>query len=112
MLEKEHVYTHLWQQTKEYLKLNVEMAKLTLAERVTILLTTVAVSVVAFALALICFFFLSIAIAHWMSESISLAWAYAIMAGFYLLIIVLLVVFKKPLITDPVARFVSKLFLS
>ncbi len=112
MADNSHVYEHLWQEFQKFFRLNIEYAKLTAAEKVTMLLTAAAVSIGAFMLGIIFFFFLSLAIAHWLSEAISLAWAYACMSFFYLLLIVLLFLLRKPLILNPVSRFVSRLFLS
>lgn len=105
-------YKRLWHQLLDYLKLNIEYARLTAAERVTMFITAAAVAVSVFVLGMIFLFFMSLALAHWLSAVMSLAWAYALMSFVYLLMLGLLVIFRKPLIITPVARFVSRLFLS
>lgn len=111
MNDKENNYTRLWQQAKAYFETGLEYAKLTAAEKLTMLITGLAVAAGAFVLGIIFLFFLTIAIAQWIAPSIGLGWAYALMGVFYLLLIVLLVVLCKPLIMNPVARFISRLFL-
>ncbi len=57
----------------------LEYAKLTAAEKLTMLITGLAVAAGAFVLGIIFLFFLTIAIAHWIAPSIGLGWAYALM---------------------------------
>lgn len=110
-MANENPYTKLWDELKDYLKINVEYAKLTAAEKISVFLTAAAVALGIFFLAIIFFFFLSLALVNWLAISIGLAWSYAIMSAFYLLLIGVLIVFRKPLIMNPVAKFVSKLLL-
>lgn len=110
--ENENTYSRLWQTVRRYISLNVEYARLTVAEKVTVLLTAAAVAIGAFVLGIIFFFFLSIAVVHWVADIIPLAWAYAAMSFVYLLLVGLLFLLRKPLILDPVSRFVTRLFLS
>lgn len=112
MPETERSYTRLWHQILGYTKLNIEYARLTAAEKVSLLLTAAAVATGVFVLGVICFFFLSIALATWLSEIIPLALAYALMGIFFLILMILVIVFRKPLILNPVTRFISRLFLS
>lgn len=112
MADNRQAYSQLWHEFRQFFSLNIEYAKLTAAEKVTVLLTAAAVAIGAFVLAIIFFFFLSLAVAHWISDGIGIAWAYSLVSFFYLLLIVLLFVLRKPLILNPVSRFVSRLFLS
>lgn len=112
MADNQYPYSRLWQQFTDYAKLNIEYARLTAAEKVTVLLTAAAVAIGAFVLGVIFFFFMSLAIAYWLSAVIPLAWAYALMSFVYLILIALLILLRKPLILNPVSKFVSRLFLS
>lgn len=105
-------YKSIWQQVVELVKLYITGAKLTVSEKAATLLSTGAVCALIFVLGIVAFFFLSMAAVHWISQGVGLDWAYLIMAGFYVLLIVLILVFRKPLIVDRVARFISRLLLS
>lgn len=111
MNESDNNYNRLWQQAISLFVNGLEYAKLTAAEKLTMLITGLAVAAGAFVLGIIFLFFLTIAIAHWIAPSIGLGWAYALMGVFYLALVVLLIVLCKPLIMNPVARFISRLFL-
>lgn len=111
MSDKENSLKSLWDEIRRYLELNLEYAKLTGAEKTTILLTAVATAAIVGVLAILIFFFLSIACVHWLGMVISMALAYTVMAGVYVLLLVVAVVFRRQLIIDPVAKFISRLFL-
>lgn len=83
-----------------------------MAEKVTVFLTAGAVTVAAFVLAVVFIFFISMAAAHWLAPYIGLGWGYACISFMYLILIAILFVFRKPFIMNPIARFISKLFLS
>lgn len=110
--ENPHPYLSLWEEIKSYFTLNMEYAKLTLAEKVTVLITAAALTIAAFVFCVIILFFLTLAVANWIAEAMPLGLAYAIVAGFYALLLALLVAFRKPLLMNPIARFISRLFLS
>ena len=110
-MEKENSYTKLWHLLQEYLKMNIEYARLTAAEKLTLFFTAVAVASGVFVLAIIFFFFLSLALVNWIAMGIGLVWSYIIMSAVYLLLIALLIVFRRQLIMNPVAKLVSRLLL-
>lgn len=102
----------LWAELKDTFKLNVNYAKLTVAEKMTLLLTTAAFSLIGFVLISLFMFFLSLAIVRCIASGVGLIWAYFIMCGFYLILLGLVVAFRKQLIINPIARFVSRLFFN
>ncbi len=108
--KKENSFARLWQQIKSYVALNVENAKLTVAEKFTILVTAAAVCVLTLLLAVIILFFVSMGLAQLLAESVGMMWAYLIMAGAYLVLLIALILLRKVLITNPVARFITRLF--
>ncbi|MCH5319965.1 MAG: phage holin family protein [Paramuribaculum sp.] len=110
-MANENSYSRLWQELQSYLKINVEYAKLTAAEKLAVFISAAAVSLVIFFLAIIFIFFISLAVVNWLAVSIGLAWSYAIMGGLYLVLMALLLIFRKTLIMNPVAKFISKLIL-
>ena len=91
--------------------LYVEKARLKATERLTILLSTVAFAAIGVALALILLIFISIGVGHLLAASIAPHLAYLIVAGFYLVLFILLIVLRKPLFINPISRFMSRLLL-
>lgn len=111
-LTKKSTYENLWESLKKFLQLKGEDLKLALCETATVLISTLVVTLAIIMLGTAVLLFLSYAVAQWIGASIGMDWAYFIVAGFYLLIIILVVLLRKPLILDPVARFISKVLLS
>lgn len=110
--EKISPYIKLWDSLKSFLSLKAEDIKLLICEKATVLISTLIVCVVATILGAAILFFLTFAAAQWIGESLGLAWAYFIIAGFYVLLIALVFLLRRPLILDPVARFITKVILS
>lgn len=99
-------------QLKSLLGLQVENLRLSAAEKVTILLSAAAVAIIAMVLGGIVLLFVSIAVAQWIAGALGETWAFVIVAAFYVLLGAVIIVMRKKLIIDPIARFISKLFLS
>lgn len=110
MAEKETRFKTLVAELKEYVSLNVDYARLTLSEKITLLLTAVSICAIIFMLVSITMFFLSMAVVRWIANSTGIIGAYFIMCGFYMLLLVLAILLRKTLIINPISRFVTKLF--
>ena len=109
---KESKWATLFSEVKTYIELNVENVKLTAAEKTVRLLSALAVvGMIAF-FGLLAFVFLSLAIGGFIAEALGAGWAFTIVCGFYLLLRLCVVLFRRQLIVNPVARFITKLFLS
>lgn len=105
-------YKHLWAQLSELSKMYIINAKLTLAEKVTRLLAMLGICALVFVLGVVAFLFISLALINWISQGTGIEWAYMIMGGFYVLLIVILVVFKRLLIINPLSRFLTRLLFN
>lgn len=93
-------------------KLRIEDARLTAAEKLTLLLTALTFYALMIIVGVVALVFVSIGIGHMLSSTISHPmWAYIYIAGFYVLLFVALVVFRQKLIYDPIARFISRLIV-
>ncbi len=112
MADKQNQLNTFWEELKSTLKLNVDYAKLTAAEKMTMLLTSVAFALLAFVLVSLIMFFLSLAIVRCIATGVGIIWAYFIMCAFYVLILAAILAFRKQLIINPIARFVSRLFFN
>lgn len=102
----------LWGMGKKYLTFQIEYAKFSAAEKITMIFGAVALGFIFLMLATVIGLFGSLAIAHWLSGIMSIEWALCIIAGFYLLLAVLIFILRKQLILNPIARFLSKIILN
>ncbi len=112
MPDKQNQFSTFWTELRSVLKLNIDYARLTAAEKLTMLLTMLSFSLLAFVLISLIMFFLSLAIVRCIASEIGMIWAYFIMCGFYVLLFALAFAFRKQLIINPIARFVSRLFFN
>ena len=111
MSEFSEQLSSIWTEIKSTLKLNVEYAKLTAVEKVTILLSMAALAVVSFTLLSIIIFIVSLGLTLLLAKSTGLFGACMIMAGIYAVILVVAIVLRRQLIINPIARFISNLLL-
>ncbi len=112
MSTKQSAIGILIKEIKTYLELNVENAKLTAAEKTVRLLSALALVALIALFALLGLLFLSMAIADFIADALGKGWAYTIVTGLYLLLIAIVVVFRRGMIINPVSRFITRLFLS
>ena len=107
-----NAYQRLAEKLKEYVTLSIERAELGLSDKLSILLSNIAMALIAFALLTIALLFFTVAVAHLLGLVMSIVWAYAIMCGFNLLLLFVIVLLRKRLIINPIARLVSRLIMS
>ena len=112
MADKQPQFNTLWSELKTTFKLNVDYAKLTAAEKLTLLLTSVSLALLAFVLLSIIMFFMSLALVRCIATGVGMIWAYVIMGAFYIVLLAVIVLFRKQLIVNPISRFVSRLFFN
>lgn len=101
----------LWQRLRDLATLKYEYARLTLAEKLTMIFSMLILCLIGIFISMISIFFLSVAISQWIAESIGAIWSSVIIAGFYLILLILLIGFRKQLIINPVAKFVTRLII-
>lgn len=111
MSEQKSQFKQIFDEGKEYLKLRLEYGKLTLTEKLTILLSSLALGLVCVFLGVIAIFFLSMSVVDWIAAYVGSTWAPLIMCAFYLLLIGALIALRKPLIINPMARLLSRIIL-
>ncbi|MGM9804728.1 MAG: phage holin family protein [Muribaculaceae bacterium] len=105
-------YKELFGEIKKYVTLQVDYTKYTVVEKLVILLSASAVAIVVGVLGFAVIFYLSISLASYLAACLGCVWAAdMIVAGIYALILVLVVVFRRQLIINPISRFLTKLFL-
>lgn len=96
---------------QRYLSLQIDYARLSATEKLTVLLSTTAFFALAFVIGMITLVFISVGVGHWLAVTIAPYTAYLFVSAFYLVLLILLVVFRNQLIFNPVSRFISRLLL-
>lgn len=95
----------------KYVSLLVEDTKLNIAEKLTRLLSAVALCSLLTIVVTVALVFVSIAVGLALSHVFSPLWAFCCVAAFYIIMLVVLVVARKQLLVNPIARFISVLLL-
>ena len=93
---------------KRYATLQVECIRLSAAEKLTILLSALALGLIAILMLSLIIFMLAFMAAALFGEVMSPALAYLCAAGSILLILVLIFLLRKPLLINPLARLITK----
>lgn len=105
-------YKKLFTEGRKFFSLEWDYTKLTAVEKLAVLLSAVAFVAVVIIIGTFILHYLFAALIAVLSSAMGCAWgAHLIAAGILLVLLLLVFAFKKQLIVDPVARFVSKLFL-
>lgn len=94
------------------MKLEVEYAKLTLAEKMTLLFSAMIIGAVCLLMGMVVLILLAFALVELFRLMMSPALAYLSSAGVIVVLIVLFYLFRKPLLLNPIARFITRLFIS
>lgn len=93
------------------LKLYIEEARLGTVEKLTRLLSVVAIAFFGTLLLIVGLTFISLGIAVIMSRSIEPWVVYCIIGAFYILVVTVAYAFRHSLIINPICRWLSKLLL-
>ena len=97
-------------QSREWVKLEVEYAKFTTAEKVTMLMSALIIGAVCLLLGVVVLIMLAFALVEVFKLFMAPGLAYLSVGGVICLLILILYLCKKPLLIDPVARLISKIF--
>lgn len=92
-------------------KLEVEYLKLTAAEKLIIILSMSVIGVVILLFLLPAILMFLFALAQVFIDFMPVAVAYVCVGGIILLVLGILVLFRRPLVINPVAKFISKVLL-
>ncbi len=97
---------------KKIFRLEIEFVKLTLAEKMIILFSVLALSSVAFVIVMCAMLFISIGAAKFLAFYFPDYMGYMLLGVLYLLLLILLFSFKRILIINPISRMISKLVIN
>lgn len=98
----------LFSELKHYLKLQKEYVQLDVIEKTVRIGSALILGVVVAILTLLVLFYLSFATVHWIEPYVGTGWAFAIVSGFFLVVLLLAILLRKPLIERPLVRFLSE----
>lgn len=93
---------------RRYLYLEVDYIKLTVAEKASLLISSLAVGIIF--LSVVCFMLLllSLSCAELFKMIMSPALAYLSTAGVFLIVLLVIVIFREKWIINPISRFLTK----
>ena len=105
-------YKKLFNEARKFFALEWDYTKLTAVEKLAVLLSAVAFVAVVIIIGIFILQYLFAALISVLASALGCTWGANLIAAAILGVLLLVVfAFKKQLIVDPVARFVSKLFL-
>jgi len=105
-------YKKLFAEARKHFSLEWDYTKLTAVEKLAVLLSAVALVAVVLIIGTFILHYLFSALISVLAGALGCLWgAQLIVAGLLCVLLLVVFAFKKQLIIDPVARFVSKLFL-
>ena len=99
-----NAFRKLFEEGKKYINLQIDYAKLTATEKISVILGMSVLSVGAG-------IYLSFALVYLLEPLIGIVGSYAIVGAVFLLLIAIVILFKKKLILVPITRFISKVLL-
>lgn len=97
-------------QSKTWLRLELEYAKLTIAEKLTLLMSTLILGFVCLLLGVVVLIMLAFSLAEAFRLIMNPALAYLSTAGAICVLLVLLYLLRKPLLLNPIARLITRVF--
>ncbi|WP_455587519.1 phage holin family protein [Bacteroides sp.] len=106
-------FQQLFFEFKKYLELQKEYTKLELTEKLTILLSTLIMVLVLIILGMVALFYLLFALAYILEPLVGgLMVSFSIIAAINILLIAVVIIFRKKLIISPMVNFLAGLFLN
>lgn len=108
--KKENSIKQLTEEIKEYVNLQVNIVQISFIEKLTKIISLIIIGGVISALLMGFLFYLLFALAYLLIPIVGEIAGFAIIGGIYLLLLVILLLFKKRLVINPVLRAVIKVF--
>lgn len=106
-------FQQLFFEFKKYIELQKEYTKLELTEKLTILFSTLIMVLILIILGMVALFYLLFALAYILEPWVGgLMASFAIIAGINILLIALIITFRKQLIFSPMVSFLAGLFIT
>ena len=96
---------------RRYIMLQLDYARLTGAEKLSVLISTLLFGAVIIIFGSIMLVFISVGVGHLLAMTVAPYVAYLYVAAFYFVLFLCIIIFRRQLFTDPVARMISRLFV-
>ena len=90
----------------------LDLARLTAAEKATVLFSVLSMAIVGIMLGMVVLVFLTMGIASLLESYIAPFWTFFIVAGVFIVVALLVWVFREKIVYDPISRFMSRLLLN
>lgn len=101
----------IFNQSKAWVSLEIEYAKLTVAEKLTILTSALVIGAVCLLLGIVVLIMLAFALVEVFKIFMPSGFAFLSVGGIICVLIILIYLFRKPILLDPIARLITRLFL-
>ncbi len=105
------VISGISQTVGRYLKLLIEDTRLTMAEKLTRLLSAVTICALVLVLLVVALIFISLGFGVILGRELGSMWAFFVIAAFYIVVGVVILLGKRQFIENPIARFISRLLV-
>ena len=97
---------------KDYIGLQKEYLKLDVIDKIVRLVTALTLTIVLVFLGIAVLFYLSFAIVYWLTPLIGTGWAFFLIALAFLVLFLLVCIYRKPWIERPLVRFLTNTLLN
>lgn len=97
--------------SKSYLQTQCDLMQLKFSAKLAQVVGRLILAFIAALLAVVTLVFGSLALVHWLTEYMPAAWGYLIVTGLYLVLIVVLFIFRGPLFINPLIGMVAGILL-
>lgn len=102
----------LFVEVKKYLSLQKKYTQLEIAEKLTVLLSTLILVLIVIILSMVALFYMSFTFAYWLAPVFgSIMVSFALITTVIILLIIAVITFRKKLIINPMAKFIASLFI-
>ncbi|MDE7160320.1 MAG: hypothetical protein K2O24_05720 [Muribaculaceae bacterium] len=102
---------NIFSQGRRWIELEAEYVKLTAAEKFTVLTGTAVLGAICLMVGMVIIILLALSLADLFKMIMTPALAYLSVSGVLVLLIVILYLLRRQVIFDPIARFITRLFL-
>lgn len=105
-------FQQLFVEVKKYLSLQKKYTQLEIAEKMTVLLSTLILVLIVIILGMVALFYMSFTFAYWLAPVFgSIMASFALITIVIILLIIAVITFRKTLIVNPMAKFIASLFI-
>lgn len=105
-------FNEISENVKSYISLKIDFFKLTLTEKLSLIISALLISVILFLVFLFISMFVSLAFIFWFRDHVGPLYAGAlIVAGFYFMLGIIVFFMRKRLFIDPLVKQITKILL-